>query len=205
MTTFFARVALVLGAGLLVAGCGGSSMQVQRLAADEAVDVSGKWNDTDSRMVSEEMIGDCLSNPWIEEFMAGANGQRPVVVVGKVVNKTDEHIQPEVFVKDLERSFLKSGRVRVVTNQQFRDQLAKEQAYQASGVVDPSKAASIGKQLGANFLVFGTINAIKDRWEGREVVFYQTNLELHNVETSEVVWIGDKKIKKLREQSGTAW
>ena len=205
MTTFFARVALVLGAGLLVAGCGGSSMQVQRLAADEAVDVSGKWNDTDSRMVSEEMIGDCLSNPWIEEFMAGANGQRPVVVVGKVVNKTDEHIQPEVFVKDLERAFLKSGRVRVVTNQQFRDQLAKEQSYQASGVVDPAKAAGIGKQLGANFLVFGTINAIKDRWEGREVVFYQTNLELHNVETSEVVWIGDKKIKKLREQSGTAW
>jgi uncharacterized protein (TIGR02722 family) len=205
MTTFFARAALVLGVGLLAAGCGGSSMQVQRLAADEAVDVSGKWNDTDSRMVSEEMIGDCLSNPWIEEFMAGANGQRPVVVVGKVVNKTDEHIQPEVFVKDLERAFLKSGRVRVVTNQQFRDQLAKEQAYQASGVVDPSKAVSIGKQLGANFLVFGTINAIKDRWEGREVVFYQTNLELHNVETSEVVWIGDKKIKKLREQSGTAW
>jgi uncharacterized protein (TIGR02722 family) len=205
MRHFLARGALVLGAGLLLAGCGGSSMQVQRLAADESVDVSGKWNDTDSRLVSEEMIGDCLSNPWIEEFMAGANGQRPVVVVGKVVNKTDEHIQPEVFVKDLERAFLKSGRVRVVTNQQFRDQLAREQSYQASGVVDPRTAAGIGRQVGANYLVFGTINAIKDRWEGREVVFYQTNLELHNVETSEVVWIGDKKIKKLREQSGTAW
>jgi len=198
-------LALALGAAWVLVGCGGSSMQVQRLAADESVDISGKWNDTDSRMVSEEMIGDCLSNPWIEEFMAGANGQRPVVVVGKVVNKTDEHIQPEVFVKDLERAFLKSGRVRVVTNQQFRDQLAREQSYQASGVVDPRTAAGIGKQLGANFLVFGTINAIKDRWEGREVVFYQTNLELHNVETAEVVWIGDKKIKKLREQSGTAW
>lgn len=205
MRHFLARGALILGAGVLLAGCGGSSMQVQRLAADDSVDVSGKWNDTDSRLVSEEMIGDCLSNPWIEEFMAGANGQRPVVVVGKVVNKTDEHIQPEVFVKDLERAFLKSGRVRVVTNQQFRDQLAREQSYQASGVVDPRTAAGIGRQVGANYLVFGTINAIKDRWEGREVVFYQTNLELHNVETSEVVWIGDKKIKKLREQSGTAW
>ncbi|MDH5752043.1 MAG: penicillin-binding protein activator LpoB, partial [Deltaproteobacteria bacterium] len=65
-----------------------------------------------------------------------------------------------------------------------------------------SNPSAIGKELGANFVVTGVINSIEDREGGEKVVFYQTNLEMINVETNEKVWIGDKKIKKFIDQSG---
>ena len=43
---------------LLVAACAGPS--VKRTEVDESIDLSGKWNDTDSRLVAEEMILDCM-------------------------------------------------------------------------------------------------------------------------------------------------
>jgi uncharacterized protein (TIGR02722 family) len=125
--------------------------------------------------------------------------------MGAVVNQTDEHIRPKVIVKELEKALINSGRARVVTNSQFRSHVADEQSYQASGVVDPRTAARIGQQLGADFILFGNIESIRDRWEGREVVFYQVTFELHSTSTSEVVWMGDKKIKKVRSQSSMTW
>jgi uncharacterized protein YceK len=38
---------MVLAVGLLLAGC--ASVKVDRLDVDETVDLSGRWNDTDSR------------------------------------------------------------------------------------------------------------------------------------------------------------
>lgn len=108
-------------------------------------------------------------------------------------------------MKDLERAFIRSGRVRVVSNAAFREWNRKERAGQAEGWTDPNTMASIGNELGANFMLFGTINTIIDEAGGMKVVFYQTNLELHNLTTTEKVWIGDKKIKKVIERDAKAW
>jgi hypothetical protein len=43
----------------LLAGCG---TQVERVDVKEVHDLSGAWNDTDSRLVSEEMIEDMVSS-----------------------------------------------------------------------------------------------------------------------------------------------
>jgi len=201
---------LVLSALLIASvmfGCGTNKKhkRVARVASDEVVDLSGRWNDTDSQMVSETMIKDCLSFPWIEDFMGANGGNKPVTIVGRVVNKSHEHINTETFVKDLERAFIRSGRVRVVSNAAFREWNRKERAGQAEGWTDPNTMASIGNELGANFMLFGTINTIIDEAGGMKVVFYQTNLELHNLTTTEKVWIGDKKIKKVIERDAKAW
>ena len=191
-------------AALLLASCA-PSMHVRRTSADSTTDVSGRWNDTDARLVAEEMTSSCLNGAWLSRFSAANGGQQPVVVMGAVVNQTDEHIRPQVITKELEKALINSGRARVVTNSQFRSRVADEQSYQASGVVDPRTAARIGQQLGASFILFGNIESIRDRWEGKEVIYYQVTFELHSTSTSEVVWLGDKKIKKLRTQRSNAW
>ena len=196
---------LVLAAITVGLGGCGPSMRVQRLSANQTVEVSGTWNDTDARLVSTEMSKSCLRGPWLKNYRAKNRGKQPVIVVGSVVNKTDEHINVGVFLKAFERSLLGSGKVRLVTNNQFRDKMASEQEYQASGVVDPRTAARIGHQMGANFVIFGNIASIRDRWEGREVIYYQVDLELHSSTSSEVVWMGEKKIKKLRTQKSVSW
>jgi len=189
---------------VIASGCS-TTREVRRVGLEVDIQLSGKWNDADSRLVSNEMISSCLKSPWIERFHSEKKRDSPVVVVGQFVNNTDEHINPGPLLKDMERAFIESGNVRVVTNKQFRKQLLLEQKFQDSGIVDEETAASIGQQIGADFILFGTINSSRDTWEGKQVVFYQVNLELHHTTTSEVVWMGDKKIKKSVEQKRVTW
>ena len=63
-------------------------------------------------------------------------------------------------------------------------------------------AKSMGKEIGADFMLIGGINTIIDAAGGKSVRFYQVELELINLESNEKVWIGQKKIKKLVEQRG---
>jgi penicillin-binding protein activator len=192
-----------------LAGCG-PTMKVSRVAVDETIDLSGNWNDSDSRMVSTDLINDMLQANWIEDYLQtvsaqGGQYQKPVIVVGRVYNNTDEHINPDTFLGDIELAMVNSGRLKVVTNATFRNELAKEMKYQQGGSVDPDTAARIGKQIGANFILFGTISKVRDRWEGKEVVLYKVKLELNNIATAEKAWIGMKDIKKLKNQKKVAW
>src|SRR5688500_12593471 len=97
---------------LMLASCA-STPKVTRTEVDEQIDLSGNWNDTDSRLVAEEMIRDSLARPWVSEFEV-AKRNKPRVIVGTVLNKSHEHVNTETFVKDLERELINSGRVKFV-------------------------------------------------------------------------------------------
>jgi uncharacterized protein (TIGR02722 family) len=183
---------------VLIGGCS-SSPKVTRTPSDEVIDVSGYWNDTDSQMVSEEMIADSLSRVWIDEWRS-ASGEKPTVIVGSIRNQSSEHINTRTFTKDLERAFVNSGRVRLVASSDERSGLRSERLDQLrNATIDTAK--SMGKEIGADFMLIGGINSIVDAAGGKQVRFYQVELELINLESNEKVWIGQKKIKKIVEQS----
>jgi len=195
------RAAWVVPAlGLLVAACysGPSGPVVHRTAVDEEIDLSGRWNDVDSRAVSVEMVQDLLSRPWLDEW-AEAGGKKPRVVVGRVANKSHEHIPTDTFVKDLERELVNSGEVSFLASFGQRDQLKAEKLYQAEAASLETQKA-MGRELGADFLLLGQINSIVDRAGGVTLLYYQVELELINVETGVKEWIGQKKIKKVVER-----
>lgn len=178
---------------LVAAGC--SQRTVTRVSPDQQIDLSGRWNDTDSKLVAEEMIRDVLNRPWREDFVR-ANNDKPVVIIGLITNKSHEHIESETFIKDIEREFINSGMVRVVQNSVFREKLREERADQQE-FASPETQKRWGAELGADFMLFGTINSIVDAYNKEKVVLYKVNLELANLESNEKVWIGDKEIKKF--------
>ena len=198
-SSFSARgsdAALRLGLLLVIAfavGCGGTT--VTRTAVEEEIDLSGLWNDVDSQQVSEEMITDSLSRYWIEDWR-DRTGQKPTVIVGAVRNKSSEHINTRTFTKDLERAFVNSGRVRVVADSGEREGLRTERLDQLRNATIET-AKSMGKEIGADFMLIGGINTIIDAADNKQVRFYQVELELIALETNEKVWIGQKKLKKL--------
>jgi hypothetical protein len=112
-----------------------------------------------------------------------------------ISNKTSEHIEAETVIKDIEREFINSGSVRVVENSVFREKLREERADQ-NEFASPETQSRWGKELGADFMMFGVITSIEDSYRNEKVVSYKVNLELANLETNEKVWIGDKEIKK---------
>lgn len=184
---------LMLG-GIAVLALACTNRTVTRVSADQQIDLSGRWNDTDSKLVAEEMTKDVLNRPWREDFLSGT-GTKPVVIVGMIANKTAEHIESETFIKDMEREFVNSGMVRVVQNSVFREKLREERADQGE-FASPETQSKWGRELGADFMLFGVITSISDSYKKEKVVSYKVNLELVNLETNEKVWIGDKEIKK---------
>lgn len=188
-----ATLGLVL-VGLLVLGGCSSGKTVQRIDTDSTVDLSGSWNDTDSRLVSEEMINQVLAHPWLVRYEA-VNESRPTVIVGTVRNNSTEHIDTNMFTKNLEIAFINSGRVRVVASRDERGEVRDERSQQQDWS-DPATIKQFGKELGADYMMIGSIGSIVDQEGGEQVIFYQTNLELIDIETNEKVWIGQKEIKK---------
>jgi len=195
--TFAAIWALVLS----LPGCGGGSKTVTRVEPDQTIDLSGDWNDTDSRMVAEEMIKDALNRPWLGEFK-GDKKRSPVVIVGTVRNRSSEHIASTAFTKNLERELINSGRVEFVANKEERSEVRDERTDQQE-FSSPESLKKFQMETGADFMLRGDITSIIDQEGGSRVKFYQVNLELVNIETNKKAWIGEKKIKKLVEQSGS--
>ena len=188
-----AFIVLVLGVILSFMSCS-ANRKVVRIDSNEVVDLSGRWNDTDSRLVSSNMIQDLLSGRWILNYESVHGGKLPVVVVGTVLNKSHEHIDAETFIKDIEKAILDHGSVRLVQAGAKREELRAEREDQNKGYVSLETAKRC--ELGADFMLQGTINSIVDTYKKNKVVSYQINLELTDLETSEIVWMGDKKIKK---------
>lgn len=177
----------------VLGGCGGKT--VTRIDPDTTVDLSGRWNDTDSRYVSETMIQECLTAPWLRKHNTSADAV-PVVIVGAIRNKTMEHIPTDTFIKDIERAFINSGEVTVVADAGDRvDIRAEREAMQGNATAATVK--EFGREVGADFVLMGVINQIVDEEDGQKVSYYQTDLELINVESNVKVWIGTEKIKKF--------
>ncbi|MFN7095014.1 MAG: penicillin-binding protein activator LpoB [Burkholderiales bacterium] len=173
-----------------------SCAKVSRLSTSKVTDLSGRWNDTDAKLVAEEMTQDAINRVWRTNFI-NKSGRQPIIMVGEVINKSHEHIDAEFFIKDMEREFINTNSVRVITHGQFRDKVRRERAEQQIAV-SPDMQKQFGRELGSDYMMFGTINSMVDtKAAGRnKVIFYQVNLELVDLETNEVVWIGEKKIKK---------
>jgi uncharacterized protein (TIGR02722 family) len=187
---------------LLMIGCG-SSKKVTRLDEKSVTDLSGKWNDTDARLVAEEMISDVLSRPWITNF-AAEHGAKPVVTVGTIRNKSNEHIDTETFTTDFERELINSGQVKFVASPGQRDEVRSERMDQQENS-SRETMKRLREETGADYLLMGSIKTIVDQEGGARVVFYQTDLELINIESNEKAWIGTKKIKKGISKDKTKW
>lgn len=172
--------------------------KVKRISPDQQVDLSGRWNDTDSKQTAEALIQQIINHRWIDDYRKNNEGDRPKVIVGLIKNKSHEHINPETFVKDVEKSFIKTGAVRLIQGGEKRNEIRGERADQQE-FASPETVKNWGKELGADFMLQGSINSIVDSYKNEKLVYYQVDLELTNLETNEVVWMGDKKIKKYVE------
>lgn len=194
---------LVLMSSLIVfglTGCGGT--KVQRLDATQEVALTDRWNATDSRLVSEEMIDDMLSFPWINRW-AQANSDRnrqPTVLVMSVRNRSHEHIAVDTFINDLRRAMIRSGRVDFVAGGDVRDALREERKDQEFNATADT-AAQLAAEHGANFALSGSIDSWVDQLDGTRVTNYQIDLTLIDIQTGRQVWMGQKKLQKQQTRS----
>ena len=188
--------AVLMTLALLLGGC---STSVTRMDPATVKDLSGAWNDSDSQMVAAEMMKDVLSRVWIDEFN-GDNKRRPAVIVGEVRNLSDEHIDVNAFIEELQRNLINSGRVVFVASSTERKDIRSERTDQDINASEATRKA-MGKEKGADFMLKGTINTIIDVNGSDQLRYYQVNLTLISLVDNVIVWNGEKKIKKMVARS----
>lgn len=196
MKTRLSRAALLLAALVVPAAC---AKQVSRIDPASVTDLSGRWNDTDSRLVANALIEQSLGNAWAARYAGANGGAAPAVIVGEFANRSHEHIAVGTFVRDLEAAFVNSGAVRVVATREERGEVRAEREDQQDHARAGTRAR-MAQELGAQYMLQGDIQTITDE-EGRErVVYYQIDARLIDLESNEKVWTGQHRIKKYIER-----
>lgn len=181
----------------------GPTKSITRINSETVTDLSGRWNDTDSRLTAEKMINSLISSNWLSNFDS-QNNRKPIIIVGNILNRTSEHIQTIIFIKDIERELVNSGLVTFVASKTERQGIREERIDQQS-YSSIESAKKLAEETGADLILNGIITSQVDAIEGKSVKYYQVDLELINLETNEKVWLDTKKIKKIIEQDEFKW
>ena len=201
-----ARTASLTAAALVLAGgsmaC--ASKAVTRIEPGAVTDLSGRWNDTDSRLVANKLIEETLTSPWVKRYAELHGGEAPTIIVGDFNTRTMEHIPVGTFVRDLERAFIGSGAVRVVASAAERQDVRAERQDQQQYARADSRAR-IGQEQGAKYMLQGELQAIEDGAGREKIVYYQVDATLVDLESNAKIWVGQHRIKKYIERKPFGW
>ena len=192
-----------LGSGLVVgvvalslAGCGGTKVKYGE--ATEVETTTADFGSTDLQKMAEKMVDSLLTFPPIVEVTAK---QRPVLFVDRIKNKTTEHIDTESITDTISTRLLRSGKFRFVDMTKV-DEVRRQLNFQTdSGMVDPRTAAQMGKQIGAEYMLYGNLSSIVKRSGDTKDVYYKFTMKLMHLETGILEWSDEKEIRKTREKS----
>ena len=141
MKNRIAAILCSLCALALLAGCASAPVKVDRVDSNTQIDLSGYWNDTDLRIVSESLIKDCLGSERVVQF-AQTKGRLPVVIVGVFANGSDEHIDTTILTKKLETAILNSGKADFVASKTERSAVRDERNDQQGNASEKNRRGS---------------------------------------------------------------
>lgn len=170
--------------------------KVKRVDSNKQVDLSGNWNDTDIRIVCETLIDECVESRVITNYKK-KTGKIPVVKLGTIMNLSDEHIDTTIIANKFRNAIINSGELKFVSSDSEVDELRDERLSQED-YASSETAAAITNETGADFMLLGTLKTVIDS-DGKDMVkTYYVNVELHDIETSEILWSAENSdIKKI--------
>ncbi len=195
-------IPLTLAASVALSAC--NTTRVSRIDPTSVTDLSGRWNDADSRLVANALITQSLDAAWARQWADAHGGRTPTVIVGAFANRTLEHIPVSTFTRDLERAYVTSGAVRIVASADERQSVRSERADQQANAVADTRAR-LAMEQGAQFMLQGDVQAIEDAQGREKVVTYQIDATLVDLESNAKVWVGQHRIKKLVDRRRIGW
>lgn len=178
----------------MLSGC--QSVQYGDATATETVNT--EFGSTDLQMIAAKMVDDVLAFPPVVQI---TSQRRPVAFVDRIKNKTTEHIDLESVTDTIESKLINSGKFRFV-DMSVVDRVRQQLEYQRdSGMVDDQQAMMMGRQVGAEYMLYGNMSSIVKRDSSTKDVYYKFTLKLLNIQSGIIEWSGEKEIRKTRKRS----
>ncbi len=177
----------------MLSGC--QSVQYGDATASETVNTD--FGSTDLQMIAAKMVDDLLAFPPVVQITAQ---RRPVAFVDRIKNKTTEHIDLESVTDTIESKLINSGKFRFV-DMSVVERVRQQLEYQRdSGMVDDQQAMMMGRQVGAEYMLYGNMSSIVKRDSSTKDVYYKFTLKLMHLETGIIEWSGEKEIRKSKSR-----
>lgn len=165
-----------------------SSCETTKVSTDVAAeDINGYWSQKDVNEISKAMIDEVILSPRVAKFEV-ANARVPVVIVGKISNKSRENIDTSLLAKSFQTAIINSGVLEFVADAGQRTQLREEKADQADYAYDTAK--SIGNEQAADFMLQGSVSTLVQTEGKNSVRSYTVDMQLIDIESNRIIWQG---------------
>ncbi|MBI4212409.1 MAG: penicillin-binding protein activator LpoB [Deltaproteobacteria bacterium] len=175
---------------LATTSCGRRYAKGKYIDPNEIILRSDKFVESDL-----QQIADRLSESLIASDEVADSQGKLTAMISLFVNDTDEHIDMRSLSDKLKTKLFKSKKFTFV-NAALRPSVKEEVEYQNTEWVDQKTATKKGKQLGAEYLISGTLSSIKQPVGRQEIVYYKMTIELTDLAKNTLAWTDDLEIKK---------
>jgi hypothetical protein len=190
---------------LVMMSCATTTTGTARVSADTQIDLTGRWNDSDVRIVCETLIADALAssriNAYIEDFSGKHGGELPTVIVGRFRNASSEHIDTTIISGIMRTAIINSGKMEFVEGGDTREEIRAERQDQQFNA-NEATASALANETGANFMLTGEVNSTVEKAGNTTVRAYFVKASITNMETNRILWEGqNNEIKKVFTQA----
>lgn len=200
MLRFFTSLMMLL---LMVTTTACSKFKAERQTSEQsdekALGITDNWVDKDTENTVNDIIKQINEHKGYQRYLS-KHGGRPSLFIAEIQNRTAEAYFP---IDDLNNEILNKLSQTdefVLVDAAARDKLLAEIKYQNDGMVDPATAKSIGKQTGADLLIFGSIQMKPEMRDGKTVKQYSVDMRLTDLEKAVEVARTRSKVYKFSEK-----
>ncbi len=186
---------------IMATGC--ANKAVVRYGDANAVEtVDTNFGSTDLQQVAKQMTNSLVLSPVVGTLTANS---RPIIFVERIKNKTSEHIDTESITDSISTKLLQSGKFRFVD--MTRVEAAREQLefQHGGGMVNPNTAIKFGRQIGAQYMLYGNLSSIVKSNIDKTDVYYKFTMRLMDLESGLVEWADETEIRKTKSKENVGW
>ena len=192
-------VVALLGLAVLLGGCPnkvsyGDAQAVETTTVD--------FGSTDLQKIAGEMTESMLSSGAVAQI---TQGNRPIVFVESIKNKTSEHIDTESVTDSISTKLLNSGKFRFVDMDRVEAVRSQLNFQNNDELVNQNTAIQFGKMVGAQYMLYGNLSSIVKNAGSDKDVYYKMTMRLMDLETGLIEWADETEIRKQQEKSLLGW
>ncbi len=186
---------------LIMSGCMATT---KPLDPKDDLHYDASFDFSDKNRIVERLVTPLLTTP------AFSGRVKPVLIVYPVVNETSEHISTGGITDAIRMRLIQSGKFRFI-NERQRGNIQQETGYQNQGYVDPAMRVEQGRQLGADYILGGTLRSIKKKqpkqWRltKKERIYYSLDLTMTDLKTGEIIYADQAELAREASQPIIGW
>lgn len=201
----FWRLPAAIGLAAMMSMLGACAATTRSIDPDSEQHYDASYDFSDKKQIVDTLTSSLLSSSNMS-----TESSKPVIVIYGVDNETSEHINTGGITDDIRLALIRSGEYRFLNRKQ-RTNVLDEVDYQYAGFVPPEQRVAEGRQLGADYILSGTLRSIEKkqpkqwRLNKKELVYYSMNLELTDLQSGEITWADNVEIAREASRPVIGW